>query len=236
MLNPSLSRDTPPLEELPLDAARQMALDEAVLLGSPAGSVVLRFFRWEGPAVTFGYSQPYAAAADAAAAKGFSSSSVVRRATGGGIVFHDGDLTFSLVFPWERLSAPCLIYKNIHRGAHLGLKAVGLRSALWSPRGKAAGPPRAACFSGPEPMDLVDDADRKVLGGALRKRAGRGLYQGSMRVEGFGRPREELEGALLAGLTLEFGREPETRLSPAWIQAGDALAAKYRSDEWNQRR
>jgi lipoate-protein ligase A len=200
-----------------------MALDEAVLLESPPGAVVLRVYEWKDEACTFGFSQRYAEA-KAACKK---SIEPVRRATGGGIVFHDGDVTFSLVFPWDRACAPETIYKNIHRGIHQALKAAGTENGLWSPAAKPAGL-SAACFARAEKADLVDGANRKILGGALRKKGAKGLYQGSLRV----RIANEV---IIGGIEREFGR-PRLELLPRWLEAGVELETRYRSAEWNERR
>ena len=213
-----------------------MALDEALLVCAPAESLVLRIYRWAGPAVTFGYSQSYAAAVAAAQAARIPAQAVVRRATGGGIVFHDGDLTFSLCFPWPRLSPPAKIYEQVHRGVLAGLRESGVEASLLTPPAGAARPRRAQCFSGPEPGDLVDGRGRKLLGGALRRRAERGLYQGSLRVEGLEHLRIELESAMALGLAREWGRQPTRALEPAWLQAAEDLAGKYASEAWNRRR
>lgn len=225
------------LETMLLDASGQMGLDEAILEQSPADSHVLRFYRWPAPAVTFGYSQPFAMAEAAARGRGIAEGQVVRRATGGGIVFHDGDLTFSLVFPWPRLLAPCSIYKNVHRAVHVGLKDADVASALWSPGGtRAAAGLKARCFSGPEPMDLVREDGRKVLGGALRKHGLRGLYQGSLRLDELGQPADLVENAVLSGLKQDWGFPLTLELDARWVLEGERAAVKYRSAAWNQRR
>src|ERR1700683_863287 len=83
-----------------------MALDEALLESSAQlGRPVLRFYSWTEPAATFGYSQKYAEVARMTLLR-----PLVRRTTGGGLVPHDADWTYSLVVPpghyWHRLRAP----------------------------------------------------------------------------------------------------------------------------------
>ena len=216
------------------DAAGHMALDEAALLEAQPGELFLRVYRWSGPACTFGYSQSFAAARAACAARGLDVSPV-RRATGGGIVFHDGDVTFSLIFPWDRLCAPEAVYKNIHRGVHCALKASGAATSLWSPPLREHGA-AAACFSRAEPMDLVLPDGRKVLGGALRKRGAKGLYQGSLRPEGLGLTREAVEASISDGVAREFARAPRADVPAGWLDAARTLEDRYRSREWNERR
>lgn len=219
------------------DAYEQLALDEAVLNLSAPDSLILRFYRWKGPVVTFGYGQPLAYARRAAQEKGLSCAALARRLTGGGVVFHDGDITFSVVFPWQRLCSPRLIYRNMHRGVHLGLKADGIPSRLWSgPASKSGSPLEKQCFSAPQAIDIVDGQGRKALGGALRRRGRRGLYQGSMRPEIFARPRDVLEAAITRGLELGWGRPAQSRMESAWIAAARVLVEKYKSDEWNNKR
>ncbi|HVE13872.1 MAG TPA: hypothetical protein VNI01_10795, partial [Elusimicrobiota bacterium] len=172
------------LESGPLDAAAQMALDEA-LLDAFSGAPALRLYRWSARGAsngaTFGFSQPREQAAGLAAERwGRAAHPLVRRSTGGGLVFHDGDATFSFVFPWPVLSGPSWIYKEIHLGVHLALKAAGARTRLWS---EPSGPgPAAGCFPRPTTADLVAEDGTKLLGGALRRRRGVGLYQGSLRL------------------------------------------------------
>lgn len=218
-----------------MDAAGQMALDEACLDAASVGDLVLRVYHWAGRACTFGYARPYAEVRAALDAKGWTDVGPVRRATGGGIVYHDGDVTFSLVFPWDKTLAPDHVYKNIHRGAYLGLKARGVKTAIWSPREKPCGT-SPACFARAEPMDLVDPSGEKILGGALRKRGGKGLYQGSLRADALRLSRDAVADALADGVAQEFGRAPQTWARPEWLEAARAHELKYRSAEWNRRR
>jgi len=216
VLSPELSRS------LVLDAAGHMALDEAILLESPPGALVLRVYEWSGPGCTFGYSQRYALAKEHSGGV-----DPVRRATGGGIVMHDGDVTFSLVFPWDKTCAPETIYKNIHRGMHQALKARGTANGMWSPRVQAQGI-AASCFARAEKADLVDADDNKILGGALRKKGLKGLYQGSLRAKADA-------DVILEGITREFG-VPSLEILPEWTAAGGRLENRYRSFDWNHRR
>ena len=234
------------LEAPALDAPAQMALDEAVLGSAAPETLHLRFYRWTGGpvhAVTFGYSQRYAEVESAVRAREAALDfPLVRRSTGGGIVFHDGDLTFSLVFPWPRLVAPLLIYNALHRAAHLGLKSRGVASVLHAPPsgGRADGRrgPAVECFTGPEPMDLVLSDGGKILGGALRRRAGVGLYQGSLRPERLGAGPEVLREALTEGFSLHWGAvfDPVPPSPEAVAAARRLESERYRRESWNRRR
>lgn len=223
------------IDSPPLAAPEQMALDELLLEAGPTDGAALRPFRWSGPAVTFGYGQGWAEAFAAAAARGMDQEPLVRRPTGGGVVFHDGDVTFSLVFRWPDGSSPQAIYKDLHRSVHVGLKAAGIRTRIWSPPLPKGGGTALACFPDPVAIDLVSEDGRKVLGGALRKRKGWGLYQGSLRPEGLGEP-AAIEEALVRGLFEE--RKPERRpAGRALLERAKELARRrYSTPDWNRRR
>ena len=78
--------------DTPHSPAWNMAADEALLQNAPAtGTPLLRCYAWDRPAVSIGYVQRLDAAPEGFAA--------VRRPTGGGIVYHDYDFTFSVAFP-----------------------------------------------------------------------------------------------------------------------------------------
>src|ERR1700676_2326901 len=87
------------------DAAFNMALDEALLEAMPRlQRPVLRFYGWTEPAATFGYFQKYSDVESNTPLR-----PLIRRPTGGGIVPHDADWTYSAVFPpgheWHSLRA-----------------------------------------------------------------------------------------------------------------------------------
>ena len=77
------------------DAAFNMALDEALLGAMPRlQTPVLRFYGWTEPAATFGYFQKFSDVEQATQLR-----PLIRRPTGGGIVPHDADWTYSAAFP-----------------------------------------------------------------------------------------------------------------------------------------
>jgi hypothetical protein len=100
------------------DAPRNMALDEALLENMPRlQNPVLRFYSWTDPAASFGYFQKFREVEKLTHLR-----PLVRRPTGGGIVPHDADWTYSLTFPtnheWYGLKAV-----GSYRGVHEWLRA-----------------------------------------------------------------------------------------------------------------
>src|ERR1700758_3487521 len=73
-------------------AAMNMAIDEALL--ETATLPTIRYYWWNHPALSFGYFGKFSEVENFAWDR-----DPVRRWTGGGIVFHGDDLTYSLVIP-----------------------------------------------------------------------------------------------------------------------------------------
>src|SRR6266446_3933706 len=70
--------------------AMNMAIDEALL--ETVARPTIRFYKWNHPALSFGYFGKFDDVAN-------HERDIVRRWTGGGIVFHGEDLTYSIVIP-----------------------------------------------------------------------------------------------------------------------------------------
>ena len=84
-----------------------MAMDQALL--ELATGPVLRVYHWAEPSVSVGYSHELSAVSF--------DGPVVRRWTGGGVVWHGGDATYSLVVPMNDAWAstrPVDTYRLIH--------------------------------------------------------------------------------------------------------------------------
>ncbi len=152
-----------------------MAIDEALLENaSHLGCPVLRFYTWDSPAATFGYFQNYAEIARTTSLR-----PLIRRPTGGGLVPHDNDWTYSLVFPpshpWYHLKAPDS-YQRLHEWMRAAFRLLDLNAEL-APAVDTEGP--GQCFVGAEQFDLLWQ-NRKV-GGAAQRRTRLGLLiQGSI--------------------------------------------------------
>jgi lipoate-protein ligase A len=164
-------------------AAMNMAIDEALLesLTLPA----VRFYRWQSPALSFGYFGRFA---DVASYQ--SERDLVRRWTGGGIVFHGEDLTYSILIPANDAAfvvASMSVYEKIHCALCAVLAETGQHAVVAGgddpDRLSAPVAPRRAvisnagynCFTTPVRADVMIDG-RKVAGAAQR-RTRRGLLQ-----------------------------------------------------------
>ena len=223
------------LESAPLDVFGQMALDEALAKSKPA-AFCLRFFRWQGPGATFGYAQRIREV-ERVLPPGLAAG-LTRRPTGGGIVPHVDDLTFSCVFPAEGELRPAEIYRRLHTSIREGLCAEGLEARLCA-QGRAApsGPQGASqCFAAPVALDILS-AQGKILGGAIRRYADIVLYQGSLQLPGARSRAAELAAAISRSLAAEWdlrwnAGEPD----PSVRREAAALETRYRSPEWIRRR
>jgi lipoate-protein ligase A len=156
-----------------------MALDEAQLEldGLPP---TLRFYTWQPEALSLGWFQRVE---DVPAARG--GLVVVRRLTGGGAIHHAAELTYSLAGPAD---APPFVgsvprsYERIHAALAAVLATLGVATELRGERALAsdlAG--TGMCFHASSALDLVRDG-RKLVGSAQRRRRGRVLHHGSIKL------------------------------------------------------
>jgi lipoate-protein ligase A len=215
------------------DPAFNMALDEALLENvSRLDAPVLRFYGWTEPAATFGYFQKIAEVERATQLR-----PLIRRPTGGGIVPHDADWTYSAIFPpgheWHSLKAE-ESYRRIHDWLRLAFAEMNVATEL-APCCKKSLP--GQCFVGHEKHDLLWHG-KKIAGAAQRRNKLGLLIQGSVQPPPLALAREAFEIAM--GLVAEksFGVQWRRFAPDASLQewAGRLTLQKYGSVEYIKQR
>lgn len=233
--------------DAPQSAAMNMAIDEALL--ELATFPTVRFYTWDHPALSFGY---FGKLSDVAS---YSDRDCVRRWTGGGIVLHGEDLTYSLVIPSSDPAfseSTMSIYEKVHAairdalgesGTHAGLSSVAgppwrgrnqqtsaVRDRRYSSGITDPGYNENSCFANPVRADVMLNG-QKIAGAAQRKTRRGLLQQGS--IQNTKLP-PDFEINFASSLSNDVR---ERAIEPALLaRAQEISAQKYGTDSWLHRR
>jgi lipoate-protein ligase A len=161
------------VDVVPHAGAWNMAVDQALL--ELVGRPVLRVYEWDQPTVTMGYAQPFAKLAEA-----LPDWPVIRRWTGGGVVFHGEDFTYTLMVPaghaWAE-TRPVESYRLIHGALADGLVASGVAGCRLAEAEDVKDLP--FCFEAPALHDVIRGSVKVAGAGQRRGKLGL-LHQGSV--------------------------------------------------------
>jgi lipoate-protein ligase A len=208
---------------VPRTAAMNMAIDEALLQSATIPS--LRLYRWDHPALSFGYFGKFGDVTIHANER-----DLVRRWTGGGIVLHGDDLTYSIVIPAGDTAfahSTMLIYERVHEAIQKALIASGKRAELAKEQSAKIS---ESCFANPVRADVLVNGE-KVAGAAQRKTRAGLLQQGSIQHVDLAQDFADRFAAQLA----ENCHRPQ--LNGTIIECAHEIAAqKYGTDMWLRRK
>jgi lipoate-protein ligase A len=163
-------------------AAENMALDFLLLQRYPEVTAPrFRHYEWRRPAFTFGFSQKIEfVRANLPPGEHLD---LCRRPTGGGIVDHRYDWTYTLVLPrghalYDERAAQS--YRVVHEGLAKALVELGQPAAVKMACEPCEDGP-GVCFQRAELYDVVNTATGRKIAGAAQKRNKHGLlFQGSI--------------------------------------------------------
>ncbi len=205
------------------EPAWNMAVDEALLRLCAVPTV--RIYGWSEPAVTIGYLQKTSVVPEGR--------QFIRRPTGGGLVDHAADLTYTVVLPREHPVAEqgtLGSYRILHEAVAAALCECGIEARV-TPCEFEGNP--AACFQKAVRYDVVDAAANKLAGGAQRRTRTAMLHQGSILVAPVP---DQLAGILVEHLARAMGDTVvSSELSAAEIQLAQELqTTRYSERAWNE--
>ena len=159
-------------------AAMNMAIDEAILAAQKArANPTLRFYGWTQPAFSFGYFQDIAAEVDvdACRAEGIE---LVKRMTGGGIVVHGWELTYTLIL--TRGAGEMNIsdaYHSIGQSLVKAFQQLGIPTQRYAECLDASESAQNICLTNPAEHDVMSD-NKKLAGVSVRRNRNGIMFQG----------------------------------------------------------
>jgi lipoyl(octanoyl) transferase len=218
-------------------AAMNMAIDEVLL--EFAAIPLIRFYRWQSPALSFGYFGRFTDVASYQCER-----DLVRRWTGGGIVFHGEDLTYSLVIPSSDTAfaeSSTSIYEKVHQALCDALSETGQPAVVAAGADRVPGSAVVAtrtgisdagysCFENPVRADVMIDG-RKIAGAAQRRIRRGLLQQGS--IQGI-----DLQSDLAQRFTRELSIDRRERKVDERIlnRARELAEQRYGTESWLRKR
>jgi lipoate-protein ligase A len=244
-----------------VDPYMNMAIDEALTrkcIESEDIPTAIRFYTWKETSCSIGYFQKIENVIKAPNNKKIP---VVRRPTGGGIVYHGNDITFSIVkkrMQPSRQENITSFYKLIGESLLKGLERLGFTCTFYLPEDEShrSEPKRkplnnflsrqSFCSVTLAKYDIMID-DSKVAGYAARKSQGAVLCQGYLDVhkrwkEQYKDSREKTVHLLFDNLAGSFKNVFGITLTSSQLTEEEMRLAnqirnkKYACDEWNYRK
>lgn len=161
-------------------ASYNMSMDEAIFNRYLKDGVpVLRIYRWQAPSFTYGFSQSLDSELDLKSCASYGIE-VVKRMTGGGILLHHDEITYSFVCNKEDVGEPggvFVSYREICAFLIRFYRSLGLEAgfALESHVFKDRCAPHALCSASHERYDIVING--KKIGGNAQKRKRQVIFQ-----------------------------------------------------------
>ncbi len=209
------------VEPEPLPGARNMAVDEHLFfLAQARPRTFLRFYRWERPTVSLGFSQEADRVADLDFCRR-NGIDVVRRLTGGKLVLHHREVTYSVASSDTARFRETVrdSYRLISRALLAGLELLGIPSRMAGPAPPSYARGTMPCFAHAA-RDEIESGGRKIIGSAQKRLGPAFLQHGSIPLED--------DTALLAAVSRPGGAGPGggmTSLSEAAGRPVDFAAA-----------
>lgn len=202
-----------------------MAIDQALLESNP--DPVLRVYSWDQPTVSIGYAQNLDRLGSV-----LPQWPVVRRWTGGGVVFHQMDATYSVIVPssveWSQ-TRPLESYRQIHGALAAALVGAGFAGCRLAREEDVIDKP--FCFEAPAVHDIVRGMVKVAGAGQRRSRIGL-LHQGSVQQV----PLDASFWRRWAGQLASEVTEIEAPNAGVMRRADDLSAVRYGAEAWLWRR
>jgi lipoate-protein ligase A len=169
------------IDPIPLKGSLNMAVDEHLFHSlTDESRTFLRFYQWERPTASLGYSQKAENVLDLEFCRA-NGIEIVRRMTGGKMVLHYQEITYSIASSDQELFTATLggSYKLISQALMKGLEKMGLRPspAAKAPSFYARG--NLPCFSHPA-QDEIEIDGKKIVGSAQKRMGKKFLQHGSI--------------------------------------------------------